>query len=819
MVAAGENRLRKTRTTSDAEFSPVKSFPKRINIIAVALGLMHLGAPLVCRAEAKPLADCINPMIGASTSREFGEGKTFPGAATPFGLVQLSPDTITGGDNGPGYSYHHTSIEGFSFTHMSGVGWHGDFGNFLVMPTTGKLKTERGVNGAEDGYRSRFRHETEIAQAGYYAVTLDDYKVRAEMTAASRAGILRFTFPKSNESRLQIDLARRVAGTSVRQYVKVVDDHTIEGWMKCTPEGGGWGNGGGKANYTVYFSAQFSRPLTNFGVWSAEIPDGWKRKLQEIESQPYREAVAAAKVLPGCRELEGKHLGFYSDFATSEDEVVQLKAGISFVSVAGARENLQHDIVGWDFNQVRQQARSAWERALAGVAVEGGSDVQREVFATALYHSMIDPRAFSDHDGQYVGADRKIHRTDNFTYRTIFSGWDVFRSQYPMLTIIRPDVVNDTVNSLMQQAELSGNGRLARWEIVGVESGCMIGDPAVSVFADAYLKGIRGYDAAKAYQLCRQTVLGPKSGRDEQSAYEKLGFAPRGISLTLENAYFDYCAGRYAQALGRSADADLLLKRALNYRNIYDPSVGNMRARNTDGTWFPWSGATQHGQGCVESNPYQQGWFVPQDVAGLIKLMGKDYFLSQLTEFFEKTPTNFKWNDYYNHANEPVHHVPYLFTYAGAPWLSQKWARFIMDNAYGSGVKGLCGNEDVGQMSAWYILSAIGFHPVSPVDGAYIIGSPIFDKVSIRLDPHYYQGGNFTVVTHNNSPKNCFVQSAKLNGQPLTRAWLKHEEIVNGGTLEFVMGPTPNKEWGSAPEHLPPSLSNASHKRLEAANR
>lgn len=793
----------------------IRYFPNWIRALSVLLA----STASLFSGSQKPLVDSINPFIGASTSREFGEGKTFPGAATPFGLVQLSPDTITGGDNGPGYSWHHTSIEGFSFTHMSGVGWHGDFGNFLVMPTIGKLKTERGVKGAEHGYRSRFRHETEIAQAGYYAVSLDDYHIRAEMTAAPRAGILRFTFPKSNESRVQIDLARRVAGTAVRQFVKVVDDHTIEGWMKCTPEGGGWGNGGGKANYTVYFSAQFSRPLTNFGVWTAEIPDGWKRKLEDIESQRYREVVASAKVLPGCRELEGKHLGFFSDFATADGEVVLLKAGISFVSVAGARQNLQQDISGWDFEKVRQQARGAWAQALAGVAVEGGSEVQREAFATALYHSMIDPRAFSDHDGQYVGADRQVHRTENFTYRTIFSGWDVFRSQFPMLTIIRPDVVNDTVNSLMQQAELSGNGRLARWEIVAVESGCMIGDPAVSVFADAYLKGIRGYDALKAYELCRQTVMGPKSGRDEQSAYEKLGFAPRGISLTLEDAYFDYCAGRFAQALGRSEDASLLLKRALNYRNIYDSSVGNMRARNADGTWLPWAGATRHGQGCVESNPYQQGWFVPQDVAGLIKLMGKDYFLSHLTEFFEKTPTNFKWNDYYNHANEPVHHVPYLFTYAGAPWLSQKWARFIMDNAYGSGVKGLCGNEDVGQMSAWYILSAIGFHPVSPVDGVYIIGSPIFDKVSIQLDPQYYKGGSFSVVTHNNSPKNCYVQSAKLNGQPLERAWIKHAEVAGGGVLEFVMGPTPNQNWGSSPAQLPPSLSSASSKKLETSNR
>ena len=772
----------------------------------LALGVILLGMGLAHGGDRRPLVDCINPMIGASTSREFGEGKTFPGAATPFGLVQLSPDTITGGDNGPGYSWHHQSLEGFSFTHMSGIGWFGDFGNFLVMPTTGRLKTQRGREGAEDGYRSRFRHATETANAGYYAVTLEDYGIRAELTAAPRAGLLRFTFPKSDQARLQIDLARRVGGTSVAQSVKVVDENTIEGWMKCTPEGGGWGNGGGKARYTVFFSAQFSTPLTNFGVWSAEIPEGWKRRRDDIDSPSYRTAVAAAKIHPGCRELEGKHLGFFSEFATGKDEVVLLKAGISFVSVAGARENLQHDIPDWDFERVRRQARGAWERALAGVAVEGGTAVQREAFATALYHAMIDPRAFSDQNGRYTGADGQVHQSPDFTYRTVFSGWDVFRSQYPLLTIIRPDVVNDTVNSLMQQAELSGNGHLARWEIVGVESGCMIGDPAVSVLADAYLKGIRGYDAAKAYQLCRQSVLGPKSGRDNLAAYARLGFVPGSISWTLENAYFDYCAGRFAGALGQTNDAALLLQRARNYRNIYDPTVGNMRARGADGAWTPWKGATAHGQGCVESNPYQQGWFVPHDVAGLIDLMGQDYFLSYLSDFFEQTPKNFKWNDYYNHANEPVHHVAYLFAYAGAPWLSQKWSRFIMDNAYGSGVKGLCGNEDVGQMSAWYILSALGFHPVSPVDGVYVIGSPLFDRVTVRLDPRYHPGGVFTVIARHNSAQNVYIQSATLDGQPLERAWLRHAEIVKGGTLEFVMGAEPNKAWGAAPGQRPPAL-------------
>jgi predicted alpha-1,2-mannosidase len=295
-----------------------------------------------------------------------------------------------------------------------------------------------------------------------------------------------------------------------------------------------------------------------------------------------------------------------------------------------------------------------------------------------------------------------------------------------------------------------------------------------------------------------------KDNGNHHAEYARLGFVPGSVSITLESAYFDYCAGRFAEALGDTNDAFRLLNRSQNYRNIYDPAVGNMHAKNADGSWTQWKGATVEGQGCVESNPYQQGWFAPQDPAGLIDLMGRDYFLNYLTEFFEKTPLSFKWNEYCNHANEPVHHTAYLFTYAGKPWLAQKWARVVMDHAYGPGVKGLCGNEDVGQMSAWYILSAIGFHPVSPVDGVYIIGSPLFDEVTIKLDSHYYTGKTFTVKTRNNSAENVYVQSATLNGRPLNRAWLRHGEVVAGGTLELVMGPKPNESWGSAPDELPP---------------
>ncbi len=774
------------------------------NYILAALVLTQCGRAPMAGAASESLVDSINPFIGASTSVALGEGKTFPGAATPFGLVQLSPDTITGGDNGPGYSYEHTTIEGFSFTHMSGVGWYGDFGNFMVMPTTGALHTEAGVKGGGDGYRSHFSHETEVAKAGYYAVTLDDYQVRAEVTAAPHAGILRFTFPENDQSRVQIDLARRIGGTSTRQYIKVVDDHTIQGWMKCPPEGGGWGNGDGKANYTIYFYAQFNRPLKKFGVWSADIPAGWVRKRDEVASQRYRDVVAAARVINGCKEMQGDHLGFFSEFATTNGETVLLKAGTSFVNLAGAKENLEHDIPGWNFDDVRTHARALWENALADVSVQGGTAGQRETFATAMYHAMLDPRAYSDVNGNYTGADGKVHRAATFTYRTIFSGWDVFRSEFPLLTIVRPDVVNDTINSLMQQAELSGNGYLSRWEIVAADSLCMTGDPAVSVMAEAYRKGIRNYDVTNAYALCRNSVDETKSGRNGRADYEKLGYVRGSITSTLEDAYYDYCASRFAEALGETSDAQRLRQRSLNYRNIYDPAVGNMRAKNSDGSWTAWQGATVEGQGCVESNPYQQTWFVPQDVAGMIDMMGRDYFVNYLTTFFEKTPLTFGWNEYCNHANEPVHHTAYLFTYAGKPWLTQKWARTIMDHAYGPGVKGLCGNEDVGQMSAWYILSAAGIYPVSPVDGIYLIGSPLFEEITFKLDPHYYAGKTFTIRTHNNSAENLYVQSATLNGQPLNRAWLRQAEIAAGGILELEMGPKPNESWGSAPDELPP---------------
>lgn len=765
-------------------------------------------------------ANHINPIIGASTSQALGEGKTFPGPATPFGMVQLSPDTTTTGDNAPGYSYDYTTIEGFSFTHMSGVGWYGDFGNLQIMPTVGPMKLASGrIDHPREGWRSRFQHTTEQARANYYTVTLDDYGIRSELTAAPRAGMLRFTFPQSEQSRIQIDLARRIGGTSTRQYVKVVGDSAIEGWMLCPASGGGWGNGEGNVSYTVYFRSEFSKPLGHFGVWKIDVPDGTFPVHSGLvtdffQTDAFYDLVRQGKVLDGCREQEGNHLGFFLEFPTHASEQVIVKSGISFVSMEGARKNLAHDIPGWDFAQVHEQGVALWNAALGSIEIEGATDDQQAIFSTALYHAMIDPRMVSDLDGKYTAADKTVRTASSYTPRTIFSGWDVFRAAFPLMTLLNPALINDEINSLIELAELSGKGYLERWEIMNAYSGCMDGDPATSVIVDAYSKGIRGFDVEKAYAACRQTAAGKNdaTNRPENEFYMKHGYVPNLVSWTMDNAYYDWCVANLAASLGKRDDAQLFSARAANYKKIYDPQVQSMRAKDASGNWIAWQGKTAFGQGCVESNPGQQTWFVPHDVYGLIELMGKETFAQELEEFFDKTPASFGWNDYYNHSNEPVHHVPYLFVYAGKPWLTQKWVRRILANAYHDNVNGIVGNDDVGQMSAWYVLSAMGFYPVCPGDNTYILGSPLFSKTTLRLDPKWHKGKSFIITANNQAATHDYIQSAKLNGMTLSRAWITHDEIVSGGTLELTMGAEPNYQWGT--QHLPPLMRFPSQVKL-----
>ena len=762
--------------------------------IKIVFSILLIAANALC-LKAQKLADYVNPFIGASTntaSSYHGLGKTFPGAATPFGMTQVSPNTITGGDNGSGYSYEHTSIEGFAFTQMSGVGWYGDLGNFLVMPTTGELKTIAGKrDDTKTGYRSGYSKESETAKAGYYSVLLTDYNIKAESSASPRGGILKFTYPENKLSRIQIDLARRVGGTSVYQYIKIVDKHTIKGWMKCTPEGGGWGNGAGKADYTVYFYARFSKPLENTGFWKANIPDDQKRKLEDVPSEKYQKIISEAEIIRNTNELEGKHIGFFTEFETKKDEEVILSAGISFVDMEGAEKNFKAELEGRSFKDIYNKAKNAWEKALSKISVSGGTNDEKTIFYTALYHTMIDPRLTSDIDGRYTGGDKKAHTSDKFNRRTIFSGWDVFRSQFPLQTIINPELVNDQINTFIELAEETETLYYDRWEFMNAYSGCMIGNPAISVIADAYVKGIRNYDVEKAYKYAFNTS-------------QKFGNSPAGytaasnsISNTLEYAYTDWCMSILAKALNKSADISTYEKKAQAYKNVFD-SEDKMwfRPRKRNGDWEDWpeKGRIVEGYGCTESNPYQQGWFVPHDIEGMTSLMGgKEKTLADLENFFEKAPADLLWNAYYNHANEPVHHVPFIFNKLDAPWLTQKWTRHICRNAYKNDVEGLVGNEDVGQMSAWYILAASGFHPICPGDVRYEITSPAFSKVVFNLP----SGKKFTITAKNNSPENIYIQSIKLNGKSYPHHHILHNDIVNGGELTLEMGNKPRNNSDS----------------------
>ncbi|MEI6074567.1 MAG: GH92 family glycosyl hydrolase [Verrucomicrobiota bacterium] len=786
----------------------VPSMTFSIGLLAV---LLFFTVASITAAVAPEPVDAVDPFLGAVTSHpsspNHGLGKTAPGPCTPYGLVQLGPDTITGGDNGSGYSYSHSTIEGFSFTHLSGVGWYGEFGNLQVMPQIGKPVLDR------EAAKATFAKSSEKASAGYYAVQLDRGGIGVELTAAPRAGIIRCTFPAAETARIKVDLARRVGGRSVKQYIHRLDDCTAEGWMDCDAKGGGWGHGAGRCSYMVYFRMAFSVPMRGFGIWETTPPPDalreekrrkdWVKQGNNLKTLP-PEPKPTTTVWRDRNEATTEAGGFFIEFPTTNSQQVLFKAGISFASLEGAEKNLQQDIPEWDFDTVHRQARESWAKVLDVIHVEGGTLDQQQIFYTSLYRTLIDPRCISDADGSFRAIDGTIQKAKGYTQRTVFSGWDVFRSQFPLMTLIAPQVVGDTINSLLYVARTDNQGCLPRWEIMLRESGCMLGDPAVPVIVDAWRKGIRGYDAAEVWKAIRKTCLGPDAKRSHFKYWAENGWEPGDVSRTLEYAYDDACAAWFAHEMKVTNDAAVLWQRAHNYTNIFDSSVHWMHARNADGSWTEWKGRTVQGQGCTESNPFQQGWFVPQDVPGLIALLGKDRFIADLNEFLDKSHPEFLWNDYYNQANEPVHQVPFMAVYAGQPWLVQKWTSAVLDRGYKTGPYGLVGNEDVGQMSAWYVLAALGLHPVCSGDPIYIITRPLFPKATLRLDPTYAKGRTFTISANSKAPGAIYIQSAKLNGNTLDRAWLTHSEITAGGKLELELVSEPDHTWGTT--NLPPTL-------------
>ena len=722
----------------------------------------------------------VDPMIGTVGSvpaaSAHGGGKTHPGACYPFGMVQLSPDTMTRGDNGTGYNYCAETIEGFSFNHMSGIGWYGDLGNLQIMPVTGKTDLRSGSNRevpflkGSYGWRSPFRHENETAKAGYYSVLLDRYGVFCEATVSEHTGQLRFTYPENSESGIIFNFSRRIAGRSHKQTIEI-DGSYIRGSIECNHKYGGFGRGQGKIDYTLFFCLEVSKPFR-----SARFFENEEFYAQEISS------------------LQGEDVGLLIEFDTQDQEEIEIRCGISYVDLDGATNNLLCECPTFDFEGMAKRADAAWENAFSGVTVTGTDETDLTLFYTCLYHTLLDPRTATDTDGRYT-VNGKIKNAD-FAHRTVFSGWDVYRSEFPWLTLVFPQAVNDTVRSLLQIA-LEKNSSFPRWELMGTDSGCMVGDPGLLVMADAYLKGIRNFDTEKAYDVAfasstsAETLFGkPFHGiRPSDAAYRENAFLPEDLSSTLEYLLADHLMAKLSLALGKQEDHRYFSERTKRYPENFNQETGFMGPRDENGDFLPTKDRYDT-TGCAESNLYQQSMFVPYDVDGLAKLFGKERFLSLLEELFEKADLTALWNENYNHSNEPCHNLTHYFNILGKPERTDYWTRRVQKEAYRTGAFGFCGNEDVGQLSAWYVLSALGLAQVCIGEPRYYLNTPLFSHAELRLDEKYHKrkrSDRFVIECDRDPLTSPYIERVLLNGKELDRRYLTYEEITNGGRLLLIL--------------------------------
>ena len=727
---------------------------------------------------------CVNfadPMIGTVGDEKktsiHGGGKTHPGACYPFGMVQLSPDTTTSGDNGTGYHYCQNTIEGFSFNHMSGIGWYGDLGNLQIMPITGETDLRSGSNKEVPfkqgtlGWKSSFSHEKETARAGYYSVMLDRYGIFCEATVSCHTGMLRFTYPEHTESGLIFNFSRRIAGKAKYQRVTLSENY-IFGSIVCDHSLGGFGRGRGKIDYTLHFCLELSEPY---------------QSARFFENESFLDE--------NLTEAEGEDLHLLVRFSTRDQEKLLIRCGISYVDQVGAKNNLKTECPDFNFERVYQKTENAWERALSHVLVEDGDETDKTVFYTCLYHTMLDPRTAVDADGRYADASGEIHTAD-YTRRTMFSGWDVYRSEFPLLTILKPQIVNDTIRSLLSIASLK-NSSFPRWELMGIDSGCMVGDPGALVMADAYLKGIRDFNIGKAYEIAIASARSKENlfGKDFQNihpicdSYQKQAYVPEKLSDTLEFLLVDYALSQLALALGKEEDYRFLTERLSRYAENYSEKIGFMCPRDENGSFIEVNGRYDT-KGCAESNLYQQSFFVPYDITGLEQLFGKDRMRNLLEELFEKADFSALWNENYNHSNEPCHNLTHYFNAMGFPERTQYWTRRVQKEAYRTGAFGFCGNEDVGQLSAWYVLSALGFAQICIGNPKYDLNTPLFKRAVIRLDERYHPcmiSDRLIVECDHDPLEYPYIASVSLNGKKLERMHLTYKEITNGGILRFEL--------------------------------
>ena len=735
-------------------------------------------------------------------------------------MVHLSPDLDTEGwDFCSGYNYNGNSIMGFSHTHWSGVGMSNG-GEILLMPTVGdKLKTVPGsINHPGEGYRSRFSHADEVATPGYYAVRLLDFNIKAELTTTQRAGFHRYTFPKGINSRIILDLGHQISDSSLTDFaeLKILNNNRIEGFKSA---------GLGK----IYFVAEFSKSFAYYGTFDNDI----KTPESGGSIWPYKNGEA------------GRSIGAFVTFKTADQEQVLVKVGISYTGIEGARNNLHAEIPDWDFEKIRNNARKIWEMELSRIKIDGATSDQKETFYTAMYHSLVGQYISQDVDGQYFGSDKLVHSAKGYDFYGSFSCWDTYRSQHPLLTLTAPDHVTDFLKSIV--AKTKDYGWLPAQHFLNIYGEAMVGDHLIPIIVDAWMKGYHDFDVNFLYEAMRKKGLEkPKppipayAGRSGLEEYMKLGYAPydkvtESVPNTLELAYDDWCIAQLAKELGHHDDYTLFMKRAHNYQNLWDPQTHFMRPKSSDGLWLeslngrkqeivstgdhfwykyfdPLLLGERPNRHYTESTAWQYIWAVQHDIKGLINLFGGNKpFVAKLDTFFEMSPiiTPPKYDGVvgtigqYVQGNQPSHHVAYLYDYAGQPWKTQQRVRQVCDELYRSGPGGICGEEDMGSLSSWYVLSAMGFYPVTPGSPNYAIGSPLFGNVTITLA----NGKTFIVEARNNSQENIFIQSATLNGKPMLKTWLSHHEITAGGNVTFEMGPLPNKKWGNNPQDAPPSMS------------
>jgi len=730
--------------------------------------------------------DFVRPHIGTKRM-----GHCYPGATTPFGMVQLSPETNYLSffkDNQynaevyqycSGYQYQDSVIHGFSHTHFSGTG-HSDLGDFLVMPFVGKPNVNPAQNYMQSTCYSAYSHQEELAKPAYYQVFLKDFGIKAELTATDRVGFHRYTFPKSDSATVLLDFIYNIYnydGKNVWTFVRVENDSTLTGYRQTS----GWGR-----TRTVYFAARFSKPFVSYfhQKYQAAKYNGFYRKFNEKENFP---------------EFAGENIRAWFHFHTAEKEAILLKFALSSVSSEGAMLNLNTELPHWNFEQTVAESQEKWSRELSKIEAQTETQEQKETFYTALYHSYLSPVLYQDVDGRYRGLDQNIHQAKGFTNYTVFSLWDTYRALHPLFNLIQPKRNNDMVHSMLAHHDQSVHKMLPVWSHYGNENWCMIGYHAVSVLADALVKGTTNADTKRMLQACINTSN--VDYFDGVGEYKKLGFVPEdksgsSVSKTLEYAYNDWCIAQIAKKADNPLEVSRYFQRSENYRNVYDAKIGYMRPKLSNGTWkTDFNELDTHGQGFIEGNALNYGLYVPQALDTMIALMGgKDKFSGHL-DFIFKTTLEDKYIEKneditrdgligaYVHGNEPGHHIPYLYNWTNHPWKTQERVRMIMKTMYSNTPDGLCGNDDAGQMSAWYVFSALGFYPVLPGSDEYAIGSPMVLQAIVHLE----NGKTITIKTMNQSLENVYVDRVVWNGKEIKNWKLHHSELVKGGELIYYM--------------------------------